>query len=988
MFEDISHAHVFGLPCGVNYPEAVRDGLLARLKNARPDELARTEIFVNTSRMGRDLKAAFIRSGPSFIPQIKLFSELGRSQEHREFPPAISSLRRRLELSQLVSAFLQREHQFSAGSAAFDLADSLAGLLAEMEEEGVGADAIRSLKVHDASGHWEKSLHFLSIIFDFLEPNSAENLTSEAQQNQVLDAFEERWRRYPPNHPILIVGSTGSRAPMSRFMQMVARLPKGAVILPGFDFDIPNDVWARIGAEAISEHPQERFVRLIDNLDFKHAQVSAWDDKPAPSPDRNRLISLALRPAPITDQWMQEGPRFAQVGTACEALSLLEAPEQKLESDAIALALRNAVELGQRAALVTPDRDLARRVSAMLDRWKIAPDDSAGIPLNQTPPGRLLRHIAQGLGQNFAAEDLLVILKHPLCARGGDSDDHQRGYHLLWTRELEVYLRSGGPAFPAIEHLRKWAKQTASSSDDEKARNAWIAWIDMFQQSFMTARQRAAAEHLTHVLSLADLIVRGPKGSDSSELWAHDAGIETRRVVDEFAREAEYAGILTVHEFVQIFTALIGRGLARDPRPKNPDVMIWGTMEARALDADLVILGGLNEGIWPPAAGQDPWFSRDMRKQAGLTLPEQSIGLSAHDFQQAVGASQVILSRSKRDAETETVPSRWLIRLTNLMEGMSDTGREALSAMRERGDAWVNMARLLDVPSKTVPAAHRPSPRPPLKARPRQLSVTRIETLIRDPYEIYASRILRLKKLDPLNREPDPKTRGTVLHKIMEQFLSKQLEADNSVAKARLLATAEEILDDLVQWPSARRVWLARIRKIADGLIVRERARAKAGSVAKLEAKGATHFKSIDFSLTGTADRIDRAEDGRCLIYDYKTGDPPSAKQAEIFNIQLHLEAVMMRAGGFEDLTPSDVSTVAYLSLKEDLKEVSMPLDPETVSAVEEKLCQLIQAYDDFELGYTARRALMTMHFQTDFAHLSRYGEWDDADAPISEDVT
>ncbi|MBU1279384.1 MAG: PD-(D/E)XK nuclease family protein, partial [Alphaproteobacteria bacterium] len=373
--------------------------------------------------------------------------------------------------------------------------------------------------------------------------------------------------------------------------------------------------------------------------------------------------------------------------------------------------------------------------------------------------------------------------------------------------------------------------------------------------------------------------------------------------------------------------------------------------------------------------------------QAGLLSPEQATGLSAHDFQQAVGAPEVVLTRAKRDAEAETVASRWLIRLTNLMSGMSDEGRSALDAMRKRGAYWIKMADDLDRPNFTLPPAKRPSPRPPVAARPRQLSVTRIETLIRDPYDIYANRILRLNKLDPLSRDPDVRERGTAFHAIMESYLTDISDETFDQSLARFMATAERVLEDQVAWPSARRVWLGRIRRIAEGLVRQERMRLSTGQPAGIEVKGAMHFADIDFSLTCKADRIDRKNDDTFVIYDYKSGRPPSENQTRIFNIQLLLEAAMLEAGRFDDLPMGRVSEVTYLGLNSELTETSLALEKSDIEEVQAKLRELIRSYDDPQTGYSARRMMANVRFKTDFEHLARFGEWSEADEPVPEDL-
>jgi RecB family exonuclease len=408
--------------------------------------------------------------------------------------------------------------------------------------------------------------------------------------------------------------------------------------------------------------------------------------------------------------------------------------------------------------------------------------------------------------------------------------------------------------------------------------------------------------------------------------------------------------------------------------------MIWGTLEARVQGADLVILGGLNDGTWPAQPPPDPWLNRAMRKEAGLLLPERRIGLSAHDYQQAVAARQVVLSRSKRGAEAETVPSRWLNRLVNLMDGLPQrNGPQALQAMRDRGDQWLSLAAAFDR-APVTPPAKRPSPRPPVAARPKRLSVTEIKTLIRDPFAIYAHHVLKLRPLDPLRPEPDPRLRGTVLHEILEVYLR-----GGGGGREVLLSIAEAVLAEKVAWPLARTIWLSRIAKAADAFLAFSAT--TGGTPVLLEEKGAVHLADHDFTLTGKPDRIDRLDDGRLMLIDYKTGDPPTAKQQQHFDKQLLLLAAMAEGGGFRGLDPEEVVRVVYVGLKAELKTSAIELEPGQVTETWDEFIRLIAAFASPRQGYTARRALVTSREGTDYDHLSRFGEWDLTDNPVPEDI-
>ncbi|MFV2002168.1 MAG: PD-(D/E)XK nuclease family protein, partial [Paracoccaceae bacterium] len=416
-------------------------------------------------------------------------------------------------------------------------------------------------------------------------------------------------------------------------------------------------------------------------------------------------------------------------------------------------------------------------------------------------------------------------------------------------------------------------------------------------------------------------------------------------------------------------------------------IMIWGTLEARVQGADLIVLGGLNDGVWPEMPTPDPWLNRGMRVQAGLLVPERRVGLSAHDFQQAVAAKEVILSRPVRDAEAETVPSRWLNRLTNLMHGMSDEGREALGAMRARGQVWLDLAARLETPEPVSPAP-RPSPRPPVAARPRALSVTAISRLIRDPYAIYAQYVLRLNRLDPLHQEPDAPLRGTIVHSILERFIrDTDLSTGPQAAREKLLQTTDAVLAREAPWPATRALWRARLERIADRFVEDEHHHRKIATALAFEQSGSLWLADLDFTLTAKADRIDRTPDGQFVVYDYKTGAVPSKGDIRNYEKQLLLEAVMVQDGAFHELGRGPVHAVAHIGLGADAKFRLMPLERGDTDRCRAELIELLGRYQRPDQGYTSRRAMDKAPFAGNYDHLARSGEWNDADSPQPEEV-
>ncbi|QDC08018.1 double-strand break repair protein AddB [Oceanicola sp. D3] len=989
MFEPSEKPRLFSTPIGVDFGAALLNGLETRLEGAPPEAWGRVTVFVNTTRMRRHLLDRFAEGPARLMPKIRLVTDLASDTRLTGLDPALSSLRLRLQLRQAIARLIELQPDLAPPAAAFDLATSLAALLDEMRDEGVDPENLANLDVGDHSAHWARSLKLISI----LSGEDSDAFRSQSALNRdALAALLSHWSEQAPTDPVIVAGSTGSRGTTHHLMEAVARLPQGAVILPGVDAEMPSAIWETLLSSALREdripeedHPQYRFAALLASLDLSPADMATWANTPPVAPARNRLVSLALRPAPVTDQWRRDGPELLpELSSATETVTLIEAPTPRQEAGAIALALREAAGQGKSAALVTPDRTLARQVTAALERWAIVPDDSAGLPLHQSAPGRFLIETAALFGQPLELAPALSLLKHPLTA----SSPTVRGMHQLNTGRFELWARRNGVARLDSENLAGWIKEGEGA---EEAR-AWAAWVSDLLLPPATRPAQPVETRLADHIALAEALAAGPGQTGSGGLWLKEPGEAARAVLDELAEAAPYAGDLENSHYSGLIRRILAEKDVREAPIAHPLISIWGTIEARTRVVDLCILAGLNEGTWPASLPQDPWMNRAMRREAGMLLPERRVGLAAHDFQQAMGAAEVILSRSARSAEAETVPSRWLNRFTNLLTGLGDPGQQALSAMRKRGQSLLATSAALahhtEQALSPLPAP-RPSPAPPVEARPRKLFVTAVSTLIRDPYAIYARHVLRLRRAGSRSPEPDAALRGTVLHMVMERALRREFAFDGPVEDtvAAFVALAEGVIAEHIPWPATRRLWLGKLAAVVPDLIRKEAQWQAQGKPVVIEKEGFVPLQAVDFTVAAKPDRIDSLTSGACAVMDYKSGTkPPSEKEVEAFDKQLLIEAAIAEAGGFPGLGQRRAERVGYIALGNPGNSREEPLETEEgvwrPDAMLQDLAALIRCYEDPAKGYTARRAPQHLRYSSDYDHLSRYGEWDDTTAP------
>tara|TARA_B100000674_G_C37947452_1_gene965617 strand:- start:627 stop:2666 length:2040 start_codon:yes stop_codon:yes gene_type:complete len=672
---------------------------------------------------------------------------------------------------------------------------------------------------------------------------------------------------------------------------------------------------------------------------------------------------------------MSEGPKLEYLDCACEGLSLFEAENQREEALAIAMVLRKAADQDKRVAMVTPDRRLARQVTAELLRWGIIPDDSAGLSFHLTLPGRFLRKVSAIFNRSPTTSELIAILKSPIC----HSDNVNRGKHLRLVTKLETFFRKNTIIDPTVDHLGRFLKE-----NNQEFSQKWVEWLSIFLEKFQKEGYQELGYWLREHISNAEYLAVGCEPLEekmSCSLWQNDAGEMAKKIVDNIFAAANAAPSISSRDYNKMLNTIFSGYEVRNSHISHDNILIWGTLEARANGTDLLILSGLNEGIWPAQPDPDQWMNRKMRIDAGLLLPERRIGLAAHDFQQAMGAKEVWMTRSKRNSESETTPSRWLNRLINLLLGLkSNGGKLALENMRSRGAQHFLLVNELEKAEK-IKKPSRPEPVPPLKLRPKKLSVTEIKTLIRDPYSIYARHILKIEPLERLDKFSAYALRGIVYHSIFEKFVMNwNSDADLKGHQENL----QEIASDIIKVGTSNKIlqnfWKKGINDISLSFIKDEIERQHKATPSAFERSGKLYIRGLNFEISGKADRIDLNKKGGAIIYDYKSGTLPSLKQQVAYDKQLYLLSLILQNGGFEGISSTKVDAACFVPIKPNVKEIHIPVDLESLEEFEVKLGELLSAYLKLSTGFKARRALFLKHDYSPYDHISRYGEWDTSD--------
>ena len=924
-----SRPALYTIPVHRAFADALAAGLIKRF-GSDPLGLARGLVLLPNNRAKRAVTDAFVRAsgGGLLLPRLVAIGDpafdeavgamLDPADDAEPVAPAIDPLRRRLILARLVSEERHRTGQPVDAAEAVRLAGELARTLDQLLVEDIRPSRLKAIELTEAlSTHWERSLALFSAVLDRWpgELRKLEMIDAAERRGLLLDRAAKRWRVRSPAGFICAAGITDSAPAVARLMRCVSELPDGMVVLAGLATEMDEHEWRALGPHApdpatgrrrpsIETHPQFHVKLLLDRMGVNRGEFQIWREGGGHDATiaRGRAIANAFAPAEFTGKWttLDADQRRLSGITAAELATPAE------EAQAIALALREVLkDEGRTAALVTPDRALARRVAVHCARWGIEIDDSAGRPLSLLPSGTLLTALAEAATQRFAPLALLTLLKHPLVRFGSA--------RLPWldgVRALDRALRGPRPA-AGLAGIDAFLANPPERERDIRGRAlAWwgeardlLAAIEaVFDAGDQGLAPLVAALRETAQALCGDALWGGPAGRAAATLLS---GLE--------ADAASGPATIDPASLSGLLRTLMDEQAVRPPQGGHPRLAIYGLIEARLQTADLMILGGLNEGVWPGQPAPDPWLAPRIRSELGLPGLDRRVGVSAHDLAGALGAPRALITRARRDATQPAIASRFWLRL------------QALAGERfERASTLEHWTRVLDDPGKPAPV-ERPAPLPPPELRPKRIAVTDVDRLKADPFAFYARRILKLMPLDPVDADPSAAWRGTAVHAILEEWA----RADKCAPEA-LRPRALAMLADERTHPMMRALWQPRLIEAIDWIATRITEQAALGrNVLAVERDG--HIEIAGVRLTGKFDRIDRMPDGTLAVIDYKTGMPPSPAAVRAgFSLQLGLLGLIAERGGYDGIA-GVARAFEYWSLgkrADSFGYITTPVDP------------------------------------------------------------
>jgi ATP-dependent helicase/nuclease subunit B len=1050
--------HVFNVPASAPFLRtviaALVDGRLVDGFEARqhPENLANATLYLPTrraTRLAREVFLDVLNTEAAILPRLVALGDIDEDElvfaqaasnapaTALELLPAIDGLERRLTLAQLIVAWARQLKPADPASAplvtsgpasTLALADDLARLMDDMQTRKVPWEALDTLVPEEHDKYWQLTLGFLKIAREAWPQHLQEigRIEPSARRDLLIAAEAARLTAHDAG-PVIAAGSTGSMPSTAALLQVIAKLPRGAVVLPGLDTELDDESWATIGgaknaagvltSSPASSHPQFAMHALLGRFGISRKAVKGLP--PNVPLDRAVLTSEAMRPSDTTALWrdrLKNASVAKRITQGMQGIAVIEAANVEMEALAIAVAMREAQHMNITAALVTPDRALARRVLAALGRWELACNDSGGDSLMETPAGLFARLVATVAAEQVAPASLLALLKHPLMRLG-----RREGALRRVIADLELALLRGTRPPPGLDGLRR-------SFDNFRAELAKLRRREESLLHHSELRTRISESQLDAVAALLDdlsraiapltNVARNTEYDFATLARLHRGAVEQlstdeRASVlafegsdgeallaafdDEALKEGAPHGLMVrIDDYGELFeTAFAGKTVRRAERP-SALLHIYGQLEARLSHCQRVILGGLTEGVWPPDARSDPWLSRPMRREIGLDLPERRIGLSAHDFTQLLGSPEVVLTHAAKVGGAPAVASRFLHRLKAV------AGDDRWDAACEAGSTYLRLAEELDRPQAAPKPVPQPAPKPPVSARPLALSVTQIEDWLRDPYTIYARHILDLSPLDPVDMPLSAADRGSAIHGAIGDFTLAFPEALPANPEVLLCEIGEKRFAPLMDRPEARALWWPRFRRIAAWFAGWEQSRRDGLLRLLAEVRGSMSIPlgpDRAFTLSARADRIEQRAEGFAVL-DYKTGAPPTDRQVRIgLAPQLTLTAAILRAGGFPEIDAgSSVCELTYVRLSGNVppgeprrlelrdKRSDPPMSPnDAAREAHEKLAELVRRFDDEAQAYNSLNLSMWRTRYGDYDNLARIKEWSATQGTIEE---
>jgi ATP-dependent helicase/nuclease subunit B len=1022
--------HIYNIPSGVPFAECLARGMIESYGN-NPEILAKTTVFLPSKQAITLVKDAFFTVNKGkilLLPKMRVLGELSEEElvllpnnphVHFKILSEKRPISNTLKTPALAKLILNTPHLFphiTHYADAVSVAQNILDLLDLLYTHNMSVDVLTTLDAENYSENWQKTLDNIipitALWHDYLSQNGYGDPAH--YRNIAFEYLTDFYTHNPPQNPVIVAGITDALPVCVAFLKIIQRLEHGHIIISGLDTHLTQTDILKLNPD----HPQYALQKLLHTLGMASSDVPYWHASKQfltnTHTQRQKLCTEIMRPSGTTEEWCSVNDRLSEQDmlVALDDINIIQAPNDRLEATAIALIIREAVENPHtKIALMTPNRELVARVTTILNRWNIKPTDTAGIALSQTPQGIYLKLLCDVLEHNFAPIPLLALLKHPMSNAGLPNGDFKKQvylfeYHILRDSIVKNGLYGYGQALQTkINTLNPQSEHYTQRLDTYNIIVDMLAYLSNRFSDVLHAPDTVTMAALIPILK--DLVSEmtctdtqsvpesAPK-SVTEIFWADDAGQKCLDMLDTYIQNSDLLGAMPKATACTYIIDSLSQYSVRDSGyNQNPNVLIWGTADARLQQADIIIMGGLTEGTFPVSPKTGVWLSRPMLAQMSLSLPEAKIGTDAYDFVQAFCTHKIFLTHCVQSNGSPTIPSRWLIRLENLLKSTVKNPKITDKLYNSPYLAWVDM--LDNVHAKAKPAS-RPAPKPPAHARPTSMSVTDAEKWIRDPYSIYGKYILTLRKLNDIDQDLEAAEKGNIVHTLLHEFTLATKDGFGGKPHQIMRDLLDKTLETLKEKPLLYVFWGTRLHYIGMQFVDFEIDRRKTLTPIMYEQTGTLSFETSrgNFILKARCDRIDLNEFSEAILVDYKTSSGSATTYEKIkagFAPQLPLQAMMLKQGGFGTAYPIAGAEYIVVADNIDIKPMKAkkntdiePLFSDLVDDIFNQFKEWTENFNDENTPYISRRLPEFLKFTGDYDLLARVPEWNLSDADDTDD--
>ena len=974
---------VYTSQSGENLAEAVVEKIMGSLPKSNPLALTDITIYVPSPRAGLALKEAFIKqNGAGLLPAIHMMSFHDEDMDAHRFErndlekkEIISSLGRQMVLTQ----FVQTAYPSYSFNKCFEQATALSSLFSKLKAYDLTLSDVEKEIPENLSNHWKQNVEFFKIAFQFypnwLGGNHKVDTVDAAQK--AVEVELESLQKNGMKNPIWAVGFSDTTPLGFKLLKEIISHEKGVLIFSSLDKNMSDDLF-----ESVPEtHPQFTLKRMLSKLEIKRAEVTFLKENITSS--RALCWQQALAPA--------AGLKKLDDTTALQGLkglSYVEAATESEEAELIALMMRETLESENKTcALISPDRRLSLRVEACLKKWGVNVDDSAGMPLLSTPVGRLFYMIVNLVNEYFSPLVLAEFLHHKHTNLGHIENKKQK------LKALEhLVLRGEKPAAGFVGLRQKLQKSLQNERKDGSLAPDAATLLDELENVFKPLLGKGAKYKvdfwISKHLNILKTVLKQDENDDLN-IFDDESGQTLLGMLSSWQDAAKDVNEINLETYMGMLAGVMSTTAVRKKQSTHPRLFIWGPMESRLQNVDRVIVGALNEGVWPRQVAADVWFNSTICEKLGIPNAQVHVGMSAHDLLNLVTQKEVFMTRTLKDAEGETIPSRFISRFESVMP------KHVFEQLLQTGGVWKSRVKSLRL-NGDVNRINPPKPTPEIQRRPAIWSASTARDIMQCPYKVYVRKVLKLEALEAYEESFSAALKGQLIHKVLESFFVEVAhmpppftgDKSNKTEVYNHLMLQARVAFEAVEEKASKALGLKQMEKIAHAFAHKVVQDHLNGTLPLSIEKDASVLLESGVKLYAKADRIDQSKEGLVVI-DYKTGAPPSTKDVlKGTEPQMAVESVILKRGGFE--RHSSVKALEYwhvsgkkgegikfqnaIGAKEDLEAFTQMAD-DALNDITNEMHKSEKAYEAFPGGEAMEEKKGPCRY-CDFAGVCRFKDW------------